>query len=243
MGMLALLLLVGSTIGGLVSLGGLDAPDLDEAQSTDSPDGEEDMNRGADLLTGTNSEDLLSGGDGGDWILSYDGNDTISGNKGGDVLIGGDGVDVINAGPGNDFVEAANLVNEALLRTSATAGGDVLDVVFEYDLPGKSDAGDLVSLGDGEDTVVAGSDDTISGGAGADEFALGDWIDGGRPVEIEDFDVAEDIITFVYDRQGPEPELTVEANQTTGVTTIRADGEAIAVLRDASPEFSVKNIA
>lgn len=91
--------------------------------------------------------------------------------------------------------------------------------------------------------MVAGSDDTIAGGPGGDEFALGDWIAGDAPVEIADFDAAEDIITFVYDRDGDAPELSVARNETTGVTTIMADGRSIAVLRDTSPDFSLRNVA
>lgn len=241
MGILAVLLLLGSAIGGLVGLGGVE--DEIEAAQNDRADGEDPEMRGSDLLAGTDGADEFSGGGGGDWLLGFDGDDSLSGDSGNDVLVGGIGTDAISGGTGDDFVESANVVDEALLRSSSASAEDAFGVEFAYDLPARSDEGDSVDLGDGDDTVVAGSDDTVTGGDGEDEFALGDWIEGDKPVEITDFDEVEDIITFVYDRDGVEPELSVETNKQTGVTKIMADGKAVAVLRDASPDFSIKNVA
>lgn len=245
MTLLAILLLLGGTLAAAAGLGGLDIPDLDAG---DLPEAFEDP-RGAgfvdgnDLLAGTDGADRLDGGAGGDWILGFDGPDALSGGTGGDVLIGGAGADRIDGGAGDDFVEAANILHEAALRDTSGPDNAIADVILAYDMTAGSDAGDTVALGPGDDTVVPGSDDTVTGGAGIDRFALGDWIEGGRPVEITDFDVAEDVISFVYDSDGATPEMTVEHDSRTGVTTIRADGQPIAVLRGTSPEFSVHNIA
>ncbi|QFT93230.1 hypothetical protein FIU86_10280 [Roseovarius sp. THAF9] len=248
MAILGILLLVGGAMAGLVGLGGLDLPEVEqEATSSDPADDDPDVASQVEpddsLLLGTDSAEALTGGSGGDWLIGLAGADTLSGGAGGDVIIPGDGADAVLSGDGNDFVEAANIIDEVALRASAATATDIFGVTFDYDLPAKSDAGDDIDLGEGDDTVVAGSDDTVIGGPGEDEFALGDWIAGGAPVEIADFDVAEDIITFVYDRDGDAPELSVTRNETTGVTTIMADGRSIAVLRDASPEFSLRNIA
>ena len=240
MGILGILLLVGGALAGMVGLGGLDVPELDEEQLKGAAKDAEDPD---DVVVGTDGVDALLGGDGDDWMIGLDGADTLDGQTGGEVLIAGAGADVISGGAGNDFVEAANVIDETALRQSLVGADDIFDVAFQYDLPHASDEGDVVNLGDGDDTVVAGSDDTVSGGDGADEFALGDWIEGGQPVEITDFDEAEDIITFVYDKEGDAPEMSVEVNETTGVTTIKADGQPIAVLRDTSPAFSTRNIA
>lgn len=253
MAILGILLLVGGAMAGLVGLGGLDLPEVEQdagnhnAADADpdgaDPDATGQIKPGDDLILGTDSAEALTGGRGGDWLLGLDGDDTLSGGAGGDVILPGDGADVVQSGTGNDFVEAANIVDEAALRASAATATDIFGISFAYDLPATSDAGDVIDLGDGDDTVVAGSDDTVTGGPGDDEFALGDWIEGDAPVEIADFDAAEDIITFVYDRDGDAPELSVKRNETTGVTTILADGRSIAVLRDASPEFSLRNVA
>lgn len=244
MAILGILLLIGGAMAGLVGLGGLHLPEFAPDDTTgDSAEAEAQAAARSDLLLGGDGDDLLAGGTGGDWLIGLDGDDTLTGGAGGDVIIPGTGQDAIAAGDGHDFVEAANVVDEAALRSSATGADDIFDIAFAYDLPAASDAGDVIDLGAGDDTVVAGSDDTIAGGPGGDEFALGDWIAGGAPVEIADFDAAEDIITFVYDRDGDAPELSVARNETTGVTTIMADGRSIAVLRDASPDFSLRNVA
>lgn len=248
MAILGILLLMGGAMAGLVGLGGLDLPeldqdDLDRTSADTDPAADTHVKPDDTLLLGTDSAEALTGRSGGDWLLGLDGADTLSGGAGGDVIIPGDGADAVLSGDGNDFVEAANIVDEPALRASAAKATDIFDITFDYNLPARSDAGDDIDLGEGDDTVVAGADDTVTGGPGEDEFALGDWIDGSAPVEIADFDTAEDIITFVYDRDGDAPELSVERNETTGVTTIMADGRSIAVLRDASPEFSLRNIA
>ncbi len=248
MAFLAIFLLVGASLAGLV---GLDATDL-PTEGSDGADGfsgtpEDDTFAAAggnDLLDGAGGNDQLQGQDGNDWLLGFDGDDSLSGNRGEDVLIGGAGADVIDAGDGNDFVEAANLVDEAALRASLDGLDSLTDLAFGYALADPAlDGGDTVELGDGNDTVVAGNDDTLTGGDGEDEFALGDWIQDGRPVEITDFDTAEDVISFVYDRDGPTPELSFEVDERNGVTTLRADGQAVAVLRNAAPDFSLQNVA
>ncbi|MGK7652708.1 hypothetical protein ACSQ76_09930 [Roseovarius sp. B08] len=245
---IGILLVIGAAMAGLVGVGGLGVPeleqdDLDRTSADTDPDADSHVKPDAALLLGSDSAEALTGGRGGDWLLGLGGDDTLSGGAGGDVIIPGDGADAVSSGDGSDFVEAANIVEEQALRASAVKATDIFGVTFDYDLPARSDAGDDIDLGEGDDTVVAGSDDTVAGGPGKDEFALGDWIEGNTPVKIADFDAAEDIITFVYDRAGDTPDLSVERNETTGVTTILADGRSIAVLHDASPEFSLRNIA
>ncbi|MFN3210937.1 MAG: calcium-binding protein [Roseovarius sp.] len=244
MAILGILLLVGGAMAGLVGLGGLGLPDLDpDAAAEKSPGPGATFDARDDLLVGGDGADLLDGGAGGDWIIGLDGHDTLTGGTGGDVIIPGAGQDQIAAGDGNDFVEAANVVDEDALRQSSATADDIFGVDFAYALPAPSDAADTLDLGPGDDTVVAGARDILTGGTGADEFALGDWIGAGGPAEITDFNAAEDIITFVYDRDGDVPELSIEHDEATGVTTILADGRSIAVLRDSSPAFSLRNVA
>lgn len=251
MAVLALLLLVGASLATLVGLSGPEEDGMlpgdmgDDGPLLDGTPGPDTLQGGSgdDLLVGRAGDDLLSGGAGNDWLLGLDGADTLQGDAGRDVLIGGDGPDSMIGGAGDDFIEAANILDEAALVASLDGLRSFADIAFGYALPAPSDQGDLVDLGAGDDTVVAGSDDTITGGDGADEFALGDWIEGGRPVLIEDFDLAEDLITFVSASDQPTPELTLERNPVTGMTTLLADGQAVAVIRNASPEFSLRNVA
>ena len=248
MAFLTLFLLVGATLAGASGLavpddpsdsqGGDDADGFGGTAGDDSVDG----GGGNDLLVGLEGDDTLSGDTGDDWLVGLQGSDQLTGDGGNDVLIGGTESDSLSGGPGDDFIEAANLVDEAILRDSLTGIQRLSDVAFQYDLTQSPDTGDNVDLGAGDDTVVAGDDDTLTGGDGADEFALGDWISGEAPVEITDFDPDEDLLSFVYNTDGPTPELSVEQDETTGLMTLRADGEAVAVLRNTSPDFSLRNV-
>jgi len=251
MAVFALLLLVGASLATFVGLSGSDEEGIlpgdtgDDTPLIDGTSGPDTLQGGAgdDLLVGRAGDDLLSGGAGNDWLLGLDGDDTLQGGAGRDVLIGGEGGDTMIGGAGDDFIEAANILDESALVASLDGLASFADIAFRYALPALSDPGDEIDLGAGDDTVVAGSDDTVTGGDGDDEFALGDWIEGGRPVLIEDFDLAEDLITFVSASDQPTPELTVERDTITGLTTLKADGQAVAVLRNASPEFSLRNVA
>jgi Ca2+-binding RTX toxin-like protein len=247
MAFLALFLLVGATLAGAT---GLTAPDIPGTDGSDGADGFSGSDRddqfngagGNDLLNGGDGSDSLSGGAGNDWLIGLNGQDLLDGGPGSDVLIGGQEADQLFAGAGDDFIESANLVDETTLQNSLNGIQRISDVVFEYDMSQSPDVGDHVDLGDGDDTVVAGGADTVTGGEGADEFASGDWISGDAPVEITDFDTTEDVLSFVYNGEGPEPDLTIERDSRTGITTLRADGEAVAILRNSSPEFSLQNV-
>jgi len=247
MAFLALFLLVGATLAGATGLAAPDDPETEGGDGADGFDGSQgsdmfDGGGGNDLLVGQTGDDTLLGGQGNDWLIGLDDVDQISGGDGSDVLIGGTGADHLDGGAGDDFIESANLVDETALRDSLQGIQRISDVVFRYDMTKAPDTGDMVELGAGDDTVVAADDDTLTGGEGADEFALGDWISGEAPVEITDFDTAEDLLSFVYDGDGPTPELTIDRDSRTGVTSLRADGEAVAVLRNSTPGFSLQNV-
>lgn len=238
--------------GGLLTAGmGLPEIDVEVAKGGDGSDGLTGSDGddtlagggGNDLLLGKDGNDTLSGDGGSDWLIGSDGDDDLIGGAGDDVLIGGAGHDQIDAGEGDDFVEAANVVDEQRLESSAATATGLSDIDFVYGLPGTSDQGDVVDLGPGDDTVVGGDSDTLTGGAGADEFALGDWIKAGNPAEITDFDSAEDLLSIAFAEGDPLPEMEVRTDTLTGAKTVYADGKPIAVLSGASPEFSLRNVA
>ena len=247
MAFLALFLLVGATLAGATGLAAPEDPETEGGDGADGFGGSQGDNMfdgggGNDLITGQAGDDTLFGGQGNDWLIGLDDTDQISGGDGSDVLIGGTGTDHLNGGAGDDFIESANLVDETALRDSLQGIQRISDVVFQYNMTKSPDTGDVVDMGEGNDTVVAGDSDTISGGEGRDEFALGDWISGDDPVEITDFDTEEDVLSFVYEGDGPPPELTIDRDTSTGVTTLRADGAAVAVLRNSAPGFSLQNV-
>jgi len=238
MAFMAMAMLVGVALAGFIP--GDEAPEDGNAED-ERYDGTEDDERfdaagGNDLVHGQGGDDTLLGGDGNDWIIGAGGQDVLLGGNGEDVIVGGSGGDMIEAGAGDDFVEAANIIDEGRLDASAREAESFSDIAFAYDLPGSSDAGDVIDLGAGEDTVVLGSDDSLTGGEGADQITLGDWIEPGRPAVIDDYDAAEDLLVITYDSERAEPVISIISNENGDAALIEADGVTMAVLSGLSPD-------
>lgn len=238
MAFMAMAMLIGVALAGLAP--GDEAPEDGNAEA-ERYDGTEDDERfdaagGNDLVQGQGGDDTLSGGDGNDWLIGADGQDVLLGGNGHDVIVGGPQSDTIEAGAGDDFVEAANIIDEARLDASAQEAESFSEIEFAYDLPRASDSGDVIDLGEGDDTVVLGSDDSLAGGEGADHITLGDWIEPGRPAHIDDFDDAEDLLVITYDSEMAEPEISISGSETGGAALIQADGVTMAVLHGVSPD-------
>jgi Ca2+-binding RTX toxin-like protein len=106
---------------------------------------------GNDTLFGNTGDDSLYGGQGNDNSSGGEGNDSLYGGKGRDNLIGGSGNDYLLGGSGNDSLLGIT-GNDSLV---GGAGNDTL-------------AGALASI-----EGVEGDLDTLTGGAGADQFILG----------------------------------------------------------------------
>jgi len=116
-------------------------------------------------------------------------------------------------------------------------GGDGNDLLVGAE-PGApdTDGRDFLNGGAGDDRIVPGQDDWASGGAGADEFTLNDWLaatEGAGPATIDDYDPAEDRLVVVYDPAAhPDPAIGVEPGDTPGeATRILLDGAVIALLQ------------
>lgn len=109
-----------------------------------------------DQLVGANSTDVLAGNGGNDLLIGAFGNDSLSGGQGNDWLLGDGGDDNVQGGSGNDWV----------------IGGDGDDTL-------NGGAGDdiLIGIQFGETPFPAEAEiDTMTGGAGADQFWLGDGL-------------------------------------------------------------------
>ncbi len=146
----------------------------------------------ADDIDGLGGNDTLNGLSGNDTLDGYTGDDTLKGDIGNDLLRGYEGNDLLDGWIGDDelYGEAGN---DTLLGFS---GNDLLD----------GGTGDDILNGFGlEFTTGFGVSisqfDTLSGGAGADTFVLGDangafYLDGSKPggdryATITDFDRQE----------------------------------------------------
>ncbi|MBU2982443.1 hypothetical protein KO498_11545 [Lentibacter algarum] len=242
MAVFAIAMLMGVALVSLIPDFDYDGTDASEKYTGTPEDDSFDGGGGNDLIIGYEGDDTLSGSQGDDWLIGHDGNDDLSGGDGDDVIIGGAGVDNIHAGSGNDFVEAANIADQDALQSSIDEASGFADINFDYDLPGQSDEGDTITLGEGDDTAVIGSNDTLTSGAGADEITLGDWITVGSPASITDFDPQEDMLLFSHDSNTPEPEISLHHDETTNTTEVRADNAVIATLDNPISEVSLSNI-
>ncbi|MCL4186342.1 MAG: calcium-binding protein [Rhodobacteraceae bacterium] len=175
---------------------------------------------GNDSIDGDIGDDTLLGGDGDDRLNGQDGDDWLDGGAGNDALIGGPGADTLTGGEGDDTL-AGGQDGDTLsggLGQDLLFGDDGDDVISGVVLgpggdgpPVDLDGQDFLNGGNGNDTLVGGADDVLNGGAGADLFAVGDWIDGGKVATITDYDPAEDRIGVVFDPAAtPDPVVTVE---------------------------------
>jgi Ca2+-binding RTX toxin-like protein len=150
-------------------------------------------NGGDDNLTGGEKNDQIYGNDGNDIIYGMGGNDYISGGAGTDYLYGGDGNDQISAGEGNDFLYGGN-GNDFM--GGGAEGDDVLYGEAGDDAMYGVTGNDSLYGGSGNDLLdgngyTVGELDSLTGGSGADTFALGGsgviyYIGSGRAL-INDF--------------------------------------------------------
>lgn len=85
-----------------------------------------------DTFTGNGGADDFEGRGGNDTMVGGEGNDTLRGNEGNDSLVGGAGRDNLEGGSGNDILDAS---------------GDASDAASQS-------FGDIVSPGEGNDTII-----------------------------------------------------------------------------------------
>jgi autotransporter-associated beta strand protein len=121
-------------------------------------------NQAAELHGGP-GDDSLSGGGGDDVLYGEDGNDTLSGGAGNDVLIGGAGMDNLSGGTGQDI-----LIGSAL---SSLFTYDQVDAARQDWVLNSNEFSPMINALYGaviQHPNLAGEQDTLSGGDGADLF-------------------------------------------------------------------------
>ena len=213
-----------------------------------------------DLLTGTEGDDTLEGGTGLDLAFGLEGDDSVSGvaeddlllggddsdlvegGSGNDILVGGEGADTLIGNSGNDIIDGTSRLDEDALLASAQTAETAEDLNFTFSNTPDTDAGDSIEGRGGDDVLLMGNNDSVSGGSGEDIFEGGFWITPGQPAIIEDYDAAEDAIIYSYEDGGTEPTITTNVDGTTGDATVYADGDEVMIVLAAGPTFNADNV-
>ena len=180
---------------------------------------------GNDSILGGSGFDLVSGGDGNDLLTGADGNDTVFGGEGNDAILEGRGADSISGGGGNDVL----LTSRFDVHPSGAIRADI------------DTEGDVVNAGAGDDLILFGRDDTVTGGDGADEFFAGRWLETTEAATITDFEPGEDQIVYGFNPEdGPPPRFSVfnQENEDGGSDAIvLADGVEVLRVLDQDGQF------
>jgi Ca2+-binding RTX toxin-like protein len=148
---------------------------------------------GGDLIFGEAGEDLLFGEAGKDQLQGGVGNDSLSGGDGNDLLFGGDGLDTLSGDNDDDELQGGAQKD----NLQGNAGNDKLFGNDGDDNLLGNQGNDYLSGGNGNDALIGGEgNDTLVGDAGSDRFKFA--LNIGKDI-INDFNVAEDIITISSD--------------------------------------------
>lgn len=180
---------------------------------------------GRDDLYGRGEDDALYGGEGADRLFGDDGNDLIYGEQGEDTLRGGNGDDAMHGGRRRDLLEG-EAGNDTL---RGDRGSDLLVGGSGEDSLQGNEGNDDLHGGSGNDTLLGGRGDdylngvsnnqvifgtpnsqydTLTGGSGADRFALyipylsNPYYLGLGYATITDFDRAEGDRIIISDNEG-----------------------------------------
>lgn len=211
---------------------------------------------GDDVATGALGNDRVYGGAGDDVVSGLWGDDLLRGGSGDDVIIDTRGADTIFGDSGNDTIIASGFLDEQGLLTAAleadlsgtTLAEAFADVMTAADLDYSVDRdllGDVVNAGGGDDMVIFGLNDTVTGGAGADTLTGGDWITEGNAATVTDFDAEEDVLVYSI-APGTAPELTVSysegATEEEGDAIVTVDGVDVMTIAGVGTGFTAANV-
>jgi Ca2+-binding RTX toxin-like protein len=101
------------------------------------------------------------------------------------------------------------------LRSDTLPINEDVDSIFpEWGLTGTDVASsenldDTLISGDGNDLIFLGQNDVATGGAGFDDFVIGDWIGRGNAALVTDFDTSEDVIVVMLADDNVDAEITI----------------------------------
>ncbi len=232
--------------GGADHLGGDGGDDsLTAGDGTDRAfggSGQDTLNSGAgaDTLHGGAGDDWLQGGAGADDLYGHGGDDLLRGGSGADSLVGSAGDDTLHGDDGDDAVHGY-LGNDSLTGGAGADtlfggwGDDTLGAWSDEDRAEASPQRDYLNGGAGDDLIHPGQADLVTTGEGADTVVLGPGTDEVPATEILDFAPEEDRLVVVYDDcAGAVPQITIEPDEDAPARQhLLLDGMRIAAIGDA----------
>jgi len=189
---------------------------------------------GADTLHGGGGGDALYGGNDDDRLEGGDGDDTLHGGDGGDMLFGGTGDDAVHGGLGNDILTGGT-GNDVLFGGLGNDTLSGLEGDTEESLGDANAMQDYLNGGDGDDLIVAGQGDIVTAGEGVDTIVAGDWITDGTATELMDFDRNEDQLVIAYGPDGAAlPEIEIRTDPDDASTShVLVDGAKVVTMNSA----------
>ncbi|MEL7092754.1 MAG: calcium-binding protein [Pseudomonadota bacterium] len=193
----------------------------DAAETFDTGGGDDTIFAGGgnDLIDAGADDDRVFGQDGFDVIVGGTGDDFIRGGAEADVLFADAGEDTLQGDVGNDLLIGADIFDsEAIFDEIDQTGFVPTSLTGFIDLAGETGEADTINGGVGDDDIIAGSNDVVTTGSGADIVDIGDWVTPGEPVTITDFNPARDVI--VYNYEGPTAPNVFFAETDSGELTI-----------------------
>ncbi|MEL7163894.1 MAG: hypothetical protein AAGL96_00360 [Pseudomonadota bacterium] len=179
----------------------------DRASGTEDPEtfetggGDDTVFAGAgnDLVHAGADDDRVFGQDGFDIVIGGSGDDFMRGGAEDDILWADSGEDTLFGDTGDDILFGADIFDSAAIFDEVAETGFLpISLDTFIDLSNESGEADTINGGVGDDDIVAGSNDIVSTGSGADVVDIGDWVIPDEPAVITDFDPAEDIIIYNY---------------------------------------------
>lgn len=176
-----------------------------------------------DAAYGEGGNDIIHGGPGDDMLAGQGGDDLVYGDAGDDTLFGGEGDDSLFGGAGNDIL-AGHDGDDVLVSSQ---GSDDLDGGAGDDVLIGHDGRETVWMngGEGDDTLMPGAHDFVSGNDGRDSFILRDTGQG-LPI-IADFDAAQDQVVLHLDAEtARDADITLHQDQD-GTYLLGVNGHAV----------------
>lgn len=183
-----------------------------------------------DTLHGDTGNDAMRGDTGNDVLFGHSGGDSLWGDAGADTLWGGLGQDMLDGGSGNDALhgrEDGDVLNGGA-GDDSLFGGDGAD-----SLTGAEDAErDFLNGGRGDDHILAGSQDIVTAGDGADAIYLPDASAWAAPTQLLDFDPQEDrLVVLLEADEAAEPDITFASDTgNDGMAELRVNGHLTALI-------------